>query len=237
MNFRSYNTRVLSANDSGSTTLGGQFAARVPIETLDHARDIGLSLLRTFADRPSYVLGVTSALPREGKTTISLGLAEVMATDFGLEVVLLDCNAERPWTPEMPSTDAESWNGLSDWLSDECTVNEAIYQLHDKCSVIPFGTQSITSRDLLQYLVKSDAFSNLRERFSLVLVDLPDLANPAAPALANLCDGLVLVLRSGDTPVDIVREFLPLLANVTIHGVVLNRHRPAVPAAIRNMFS
>lgn len=226
---------ALQSNDRHAAPFHGRFAANIPVETLDHARDVALSLLRTFADRPSYVLGVTSALPGEGKTTISIGLAEVMATDFGLEVVLLDTNAERPWAP-----DEEEWTnrlGLSDWLSGECALQDALAHVHDRCSILPFGTQTISSRDVLQYLVKHDALAQLREQHSLIVLDLPDLMNPAAAALANLCDGLVLVIHAGSTSVDRVRDFLPILQNVTLHGAVLNRHRSSVPAAILRAFS
>jgi Mrp family chromosome partitioning ATPase len=218
-----------------SNTPSSILSSRLPVETLDHARDIGLSLLRTFADRPSYVLGTTSALPNEGKTTISTGLAEVMATDFGLEVVLVDAHPERSWS--RADSIFGSRPGISDWLSNEGTLDDALVPVHDKCSVLPFGTQTLTSRDLLQYMVNHEALQQLRQRFSLIILDLPDMMNPAAAALANLSDGLVLVVRSGETPVDRVREFLPLLQNVTIHGVVLNRHRAAVPAALRQAFT
>jgi Mrp family chromosome partitioning ATPase len=212
----------------------GQLSSRIPGETLDHARDIGLSLLRTFVDRPSYILGVTSAMPHEGKTTISMALADVMATDFGLDTVLLDCHAERPWAPVAdPSAD----RGLSDWLSGDSDLADALVHVHDKCTALPLGTQPISSRDLLQYLVKAEALLELRERFSLIMMDLPDLVNPAAAALANLCDGIVLVVRSGVTPVEKVKEFLPLLENVTIHGVVLNRDRPKTPGFLRRAFA
>jgi len=213
----------------------GRFAANIPIETLDHARDVALSLLRTFADRPSYVLGVTSAVPGEGKTTISLGLAEVMATDFGLNVALLDTHAERPWAPA--KEEFTNPLGLSDWLSDECALPDAITHVHDRCSILPFGTQTISSRDVLQYMVKQDALAQLREQYSLIVLDLPDLMNPAAAALANLCDGLVLVIQASSTSMDRVRDFLPVLQNVTLHGAVLNRHKSSVPAAILRAFS
>lgn len=221
-------------NDLAASPLDSHFIKSIPAEILDHARATGLSLLRTFADRPSYVLGVTSAMAGEGKTTISIGLTEVMGTDFGLDTVLLDVHAERHW----PTTDESTAQlGLSDWLSGECELVDAQVNLHDKCTIMPFGSQIITSRDLLQYMVKTDALQQLRQQSSLVLLDLPDLLNPAAPALANLCDGIVLVIRSGETPAEVVKGFLPMLSNVTIHGVILNRHRPAVPATLRRLFA
>jgi hypothetical protein len=77
----------------------------------------------------------------------------------------------------------------------------------------------------------------LLDRFSLIILDLPELANPAGPALANRCDGVVLVVRANSTPADTVRDYLPVLQDVTMHGVVLNQHKSAVPAILRRLFA
>lgn len=217
----------------GRPLLFGELPVSIPAGSLDHARDVALTLLRTFADKPSYVLGVTSAVRGEGKTTISVALAEVMAADFGLETVLVDGNAERSWQP----TGGDDMPGLSDWLVGAATLDQVLRRVHDKCSSLAFGHQPITSRDVLQYLTRNESLAELRAQFSLVILDLPDMLHPAAAALANLCDGLVLVVRSGDTTTDRVREALPLLQNVTIHGAVLNRHRSAVPESILRLFA
>ncbi len=225
-----------SNGEQVSTPIRGSYvSAGVPVEILDHARKIAITLMRGFADKPTYVLGITSAVRGEGKTTISLALAEVMATDFGLNLVLLDTHAESSWS----RVDAEIGKspGLSDWLSGEASLQEALVSVHDKYARLPFGGQAISSRDLLQHLIRNEALAQLRQRFSLILVDLPDLANPSGSALANQCDGVVLVVRAGDTPVDVIREYLPELQNLTIHGTVLNQHTSAIPLAIRRTFS
>ncbi len=216
--------------------LSSRTVVTVPAQALNHARNVGLTLLRTFADQPSYVLGITSAVLGEGKTTLSLALAEVMATDFGLNVVLLDTHAERPW-PKGATEEGDTPRGLSDWLCDECQFSDALVNLHEKCALLPYGLQRMTSRDLLQHLVRAEAIPMLRAQYSLILLDLPDLQNPAGAALANLCDGVVLTVRAGHTPTEAVREFIPALQNVMIHGVVLNRHRSAVPATIWKLFA
>lgn len=213
---------------------GGRNSFSTPSHMLDHGRDIAIPLLRSFVDRPSYVLGVTSAVPGEGKTTVSLSLAEIMAADFGVKVLFIDAHAERPWAQSQD--DLAGRRGLSDWLSDETSLPEALLSVLDKCSALPFGQQKLTSRDLLQHLVKAETLPGLRQDYGLILLDLPDMTNPATPALANLCDGIILVARAGVTPADQVRAFLPLLKSVMVHGVVLNRRRSRVPALFRRLF-
>jgi Mrp family chromosome partitioning ATPase len=219
-----------------TSAFDNQFPVQVRKEMLDHARKTGLSLLGMFTDQPTYVLGVTSALRGEGKTTFSLALSEVMAADFGLNVLWLDAHAERPLATMMANEDLPE-RGLSEWLSQQCCFEEVIVTAHEGRVLLPFGSRPMTSRDVLQYLVKAEAIQQLRSRYSLILLDLPDLQNSAGAALANLCDGIVLMIRAGDTPVDVVRKFMPLLENVKIHGVILNHHRSSVPARIRRLFT
>lgn len=213
-----------------------QFPVQIRKELLDHARKTGLSLLGTFADRPTYVLGVTSALPGEGKTMFSLALSEVMSTDFGLNVLWIDAHAEQSLSRSMANESLPK-TGLSEWLNRQCFFEEVLVTAHERCVLLPFGSYPMTSRDLLQYLVKENTIQQLRSRYNLILLDLPDLQNSAGPALANLCDGVVLMVRAGATPVDIVRKFIAMLENVTFHGVILNRHHSAIPARIRRLFT
>jgi Mrp family chromosome partitioning ATPase len=213
-----------------------QFPVHVRKEMLDHARRAGLSLRGMLADQPAYVLGVTSALRGEGKTTFSLALSEVMAADFGLNVLWLDAHAEQPLATMMANEDLPE-RGLGDWLIEQCSLEQVGVTVHERRVLLPFGSCPMTSRDLLQYLVKMDAIRQLRSRYSLVLLDLPDLQNSAGAALANLCDGVVLMVRAGDTPVDVVRKLMPMLQNIEIHGVILNYHRSAIPARIRQLFT
>jgi len=208
--------------------------ANIPGEVLDHARAIALPLVKIFAGEPSYILGVTSTLPGEGKSTISTSLAEVITTDFGITSMLVDAHAERPWTTTEETLSGHL--GLGEWLAGDATLTDATVFVHEKWSMLPFGTQPMSSRDVLQSIVRAGVLQQLRDQYPVIVLDLPDMLNPAAAALANLCDGLMLVVKAGETPIDKVREVLTLLQTVTIHGVVLNRHRSAIPAVIRHTF-
>lgn len=219
-----------------TATIDQQFPVLVPKAMLDHARKAGLSLLSTFANRQGYVLGVTSALHGEGKTTFSLALSEVMATDFGLTVLWIDAHAERP-VATMSAHEKLPEHGLSEWLNQQYTFEEVMMVADERRVLLPFGSRPMTSREVLQALVKTEVIPQLRSRYRLILLDLPDLQNAAGAALANLCDGLVLTVRAGDTPVDVVRKLMPTLENVTLHGVILNQHRSSIPARIRRLFA
>jgi Mrp family chromosome partitioning ATPase len=169
---------------------------------------------------------MTSALPGEGKSSMSCALAEVMGSDFGLRTVLVDCHPERSWTAS--NLDLQSHPVITDWLRGEAELQETLVVVNDKFSVMPSTQAALTARDLLQSLNNAEAIDELRRTFSLIILDLPELANPAGPALANLCDGLVLVVRAGSTPTTAINEYLPIMENVTVHGVVLNQHNSSI---------
>ncbi|HEY1421268.1 MAG TPA: hypothetical protein VGG90_11260, partial [Candidatus Dormibacteraeota bacterium] len=68
---------------------------------------------------PNRVLGVTSALQGEGKTTIALGIATAIAADTGEPTVLLECDLE---TSSDEFFGLQDGPGLSDWLEGEQTL-------------------------------------------------------------------------------------------------------------------
>jgi Mrp family chromosome partitioning ATPase len=224
---------LFNKRTSTDIQLKEQLRARVAAETLNHARTIGLSLLPTLKERPAYMLGITSALPGEGKSTLSHALAEVMGSDFARKVMLLDLHAEHPSVAAGDDT-RSSRLGLSDWARTECSLEE-VQITHEAWTALPCGTQISSSRDLLHVLTRGVALSQLRERFDLIVLDLPSLSNPAGAALASQCDGVVYVVRAGSTPVASAKNALPLLQHVTVHGAVLNRYRPATPRLLRKL--
>ena len=207
----------------------------VPELALDHARSAALQLSAVLREHDSYVLGLTSAVPGEGKSTVSSALADVLAADFAHHVVLLDLHAERPSLP-VDAALRISRPGISDWARNECTLDEVLIKYNGWAGVA-CGTRVPTSRDLLHMMTRYNVLSRLRERFNVVLVDLPDLGNSAGAALASLCDGVVLVARAGATPAHTIKAALAPLHAVTLHGVVLNRHRSATPGIIRRMWA
>lgn len=208
---------------------------RVPELALDHACSVALQLSATLREQPSYVLGITSAMPGEGKSTVSSALADVLATDFAHRVVLLDLHAERPTLP-VDAALRISRPGISNWARNECMLDDVLIK-YQGWSGVACGTRVPTSRELLHSMTRYGVLHRLREHFPVVLVDLPDLGNSAGAALASLCDGVVLVARAGATPAHTIKAALAPLHALTLHGVVLNRYRSATPAIIRRMWA
>lgn len=166
-------------------------------------------------------LTITSALPREGKTTISSLLATSLAR-AGHSVVLLDGDLRRPRLDSL----LRDWQGPG--LADVVTGRAALPD-----SLVPGWTDNLTLLPTAPDPEAGEAFGAhlpallgaLRDRFDVVLVDAPPLlASDEAHALALATDRVVVIVSPG-TRLDAVSEAEAILAGLraTVVGYVLNR--------------
>lgn len=205
----------------------------VPIlETLNHPNSIVGEELRLFGSKlmdtcrrlKINCLALTSALPEEGKSTLSLGLASALGRKSGRRILLMDADLRRPSLTRMlgiPPTD-----GLSEFLNgtrDELPVWE----------VEPGGFFFMTAgrtgldRPELMGSPRMDAvLRTARRLFDLVLLDaVPVLPVADTVLMQDLVDGFQLVVRSRTTPRDAIRDALAKLRPDRVIGVVFNAHQ------------
>ena len=158
------------------------------------------------------VIGVTSAIDGEGKTTIAGEIAELLAAAGTRDrpAVLVDCGASaRP--------DRYAWQeryGLSEveWRA---------------CEALQVGGRPL-----------GEALDQLRRRCAFVVLDMPSLLNdPVAADLAREVDRLYLVVRAGSTPAATVRRALEWVDRDRIEGVILNDARRGTPGWLAQLVS
>jgi succinoglycan biosynthesis transport protein ExoP len=190
-------------------------------------------------------LVVTSAAPGEGKTLTSANLSVTFAYD-GLRVLLIDCDIRRPrmhglfqvprspglmelLTPSYNGSDAAqslTFNPSSGRTDSGRSITEVIRPTNVRglslltCGALPTNPSNLLSgvrmRALLQELAKS---------FDLVILDTPPvLATADAGILASLADGVLLVVRAGQTDRVAAKRAHQQLVNVgaRVVGTVLN---------------
>ncbi|MFI5094100.1 MAG: polysaccharide biosynthesis tyrosine autokinase [Candidatus Acidiferrum sp.] len=202
-------------------------AQHLPNSQMSEAfRALRTSLLLSQPGRPPQVILVTSALPREGKTTAAANLAVTLA-QLGDRTVLVDADLRKPGVGRLLNLGNGKYAGLSSYLAgvsslDLVTVpHPAIPNL----AAIPTGPLPPNPADLLSSSKLSEAIAELRTKFKFIVIDSPPvMAATDAVILSVQTDGVLLVVRSGETPKEAFTRTRDLLTSVKCHilGVVLN---------------
>ncbi|HTZ72597.1 MAG TPA: polysaccharide biosynthesis tyrosine autokinase [Candidatus Aquilonibacter sp.] len=189
-------------------------------------RALRTSLLLSQAEHPPQVLLVTSALPREGKTTAAVNLAVTLA-QLGDRTLLVDCDLRKPGVRRALNLMCSRDAGLSSYLAGVCSLEDVTvpHPTITNLSALTTGPVPPSPADLLSSHRMRDGIAELRRRFKFIVVDSPPvMAATDAVIISALTDGVLLVVRSGQTPKEAFTRTRDLLAAVKgrLLGVVLN---------------
>ena len=196
-------------------------------------RALRTSLLLSQAEHPPQVILVTSALPREGKTTAAVNLAVTLA-QLGDRTLLMDSDLRKPGIRRAMNLTIGKELGLSSFLAGVCTLDEAIlpHPTISNLSALTTGPVPPSPADLLSSHRMQEAIAEARRRFKFVVIDSPPImAATDAVIISALTDGVLLVVRSGETPKEAFTRSRDLLAAVKsrLLGVVLNAVDSSAP--------
>jgi polysaccharide biosynthesis transport protein len=172
---------------------------------------------------------LTSAQPGEGKTTVCINLALSLAR-LGVRVLLVDADIRRPSVHRALGLSASA--GLVDALQTGASWRSRVRpNVSPGVDLLPAGIPPSTPSELLSSPAMRLVVAEAQTLYDFVLIDSPALLPSVADTriLARLVDGVVVVVRSGTTPREILGRVLRQVPNLT--GVVLNgveqRHFPA----------
>src|SRR5580692_4971306 len=187
-------------------------------------RALRTSLLLSHLGAPPKVIMVTSALPREGKSTTSINCAVVLAQK-GVRVLLIDCDLRRPSIHKTLGMGPRS--GLSNVLTGSITLKQAITVAPTlpNLDVLPAGTPPPNPAELLASTNMRDVLAELRDKYDHIVLDTPPtLSVTDAVVLSPRADAIVLVIRSGSTTKQALRRSRDILmqVNARVSGVLLN---------------
>jgi succinoglycan biosynthesis transport protein ExoP len=202
-------------------------AQHLPKSQMSEAfRALRTSLLLSQAEHPPQVILVTSALPREGKTTAAANLAVTLA-QLGDRTLLIDADLRKPGIGRLLSLGSGKYAGLSSFLAGVSSLDLVTIQhpAIPNLSAIPTGPLPPNPADLLSSHKLDDAIAELRTKFKFIVIDSPPImAATDAVILSVKADGVLLVVRSGETPKEAFTRTRDLLLSVKCHllGVVLN---------------
>jgi capsular exopolysaccharide synthesis family protein len=167
---------------------------------------------------------VTSAMPREGKSTIVANLAMAIAQS-SRTVVVVDADLRLPKQHTLFETPNEV--GLTALLQQQASVADVLLQTkYPGLSLIPSGPISTNSAGMLDSPQMPALFDELKQHADLVLVDTPSLlAVSDGAVLAPMADGVLLVVGQAQAHQEAVRAARQRLSSVgaKVMGVVVNR--------------
>jgi protein-tyrosine kinase len=165
---------------------------------------------------------VTSAIAAEGKTIVAHNLGQAIARHPDRRVLLIDADLRSPRL-HMP-LGAPKGPGLRDYLrGDADEVGIIQYGQEGNLCFIGSGEGVTNPSELLSNGRLKALLERITPLFDWVIMDSPPCLPVAdASVLADLCDGVLLVVRSGSTPAEISQRALQELQGRTILGVVLN---------------
>ena len=197
---------------NGDDTARGSEEFRTLRSRLYHARE----------KMPLKKLLITSALPKEGKSFTASNLAQVLVRQHGRRVLLIDADLRGPRLHMMLGTTSSP--GLADYLqggSDEFSIMQRGPM--ENLFFIPSGQEISDPAELVANGRLKLLLQRVEALFDWIIIDSP----PAVPVsdasvLAKACDGVLMVVRSNATPVDMARRARQEFPDDMLVGVVLN---------------
>jgi polysaccharide biosynthesis transport protein len=171
------------------------------------------------------VIGLTSTLPNEGKSTIASNLGYLIA-DAGISVILVDADLRSPF---LSQTLAPGSPGLMEVVIGNCSIDSAIIELpSSKLKFLGAGAASKLphTNEILASASMKKLIESLRAKYDYVIVDL----SPVAPIVdvrttPHIIDTYVYVVEWGKTKVEVIERGFAVARGVydQLLGIVLNK--------------
>ena len=163
-----------------------------------------------FCGDDKRVILVTSCVPREGKSSVSVALAESIA-DMGKSVILI--------------TGADK--GLSHFLSGQCVLADVIMATNiPKFHILLSGPEAPNPTELLESKRFTGMLESMKNVYDSIIIDCPPLGLVIdAAIIGHQSDGAIIVVEAGKTKYRLVQNVKDQLENsgVSVLGVVLNK--------------
>lgn len=185
-------------------------------------RTLRSRLRQLCANQPLKTLLITSSIPGEGKTFVTNNLAQAIIRQPDLHVLIIDADLRAPHL-HIP-LGAPLSPGLTDYLRGEADEMEIIQNGDEgNLCVIAGGNEATDPSELLSNGRLKILLDRLMPVFDWVILDSPPCLPVAdASILADLCDGVLMVVRAGSTPSEVAQKACQELRRGKLIGVVLN---------------
>ena len=186
-------------------------------------RSIRTNILFMSPDRPLRIMVITSPSPQEGKTTTAINLGVTMA-EAGSRVLIVDTDMRRPRLHR--SFGVPNQTGISTVIVGKATLEEAIKHTDvPNLDVLPCGPVPPNPSELLHTDRFGVVLADMARLYDRIILDSPPTSAVTDPAvLGNLADGVVLIIKAGETTREAAMHARRQLATAKarLFGVVVN---------------
>lgn len=170
------------------------------------------------------IIGVTSSIRGEGKSTTAINLAYVYA-ESGKRVLLIDGDLRLPSVAKKMNIDGSI--GLTNFLldSNKIMIEKFRTEINDRWFVVPCGPIPPNPSELLASKKMEKLLAMLSEHFDCIIIDLPPVNIVSdAVAISKYLTGMILVVRQNYTEKDEYENCKRQLklSNVKVLGLVMN---------------
>lgn len=173
------------------------------------------------------IIGITSAQPEEGKSTVSLNLAYSLA-ELGRKVLLVDADMRRPSIHSKIGLNISP--GLTTLLSVSNSISDAVQHYTNAAKdvsmdVICSGNVTENPSEMLASKRMTTLMNALSSAYDYIIIDLPPVGTVIDPiSVSKRTDGMLIVVRENYCPRGMVSDCVSQLklAKVNILGFVMN---------------
>ena len=195
-----------------------------PFEVSESINQLRVNL--SFTDKDMKRIVITSAIPNEGKSTISLALWRSLAV-IGKKTLLIDCDLRRSqYRTECQMRTEEVFVGIAHVLSGQNDIQDVIYKTNvPNGYMIPVTSLINNPGILLESHRMNELMEQVYDVFDYIIIDTPPMAS-VADALTVLKNSYasIFVVRSGMAKKELVKESVEKLKRTgkPLLGMVLN---------------
>ncbi len=195
---------------------------------LDYRAKEAYKTLRTnieFSGDNIKVIGITSTVPREGKSTTSFELA-ISFAQAGKRTLLIDADLRKSVMRSRYKRGRIRY-GLTNYLVGRCDLMDAVAATDvEDFHMIFAGPMSPSPSELLGGERFRNMIDTCRELYDIIIIDTPPIGSVIdAAIISRYCDGMAVVMKSGEIHAPFARKIKEQLemADVRILGVILNQ--------------
>ena len=190
--------------------------------------DIAMEIAKTIAEMKAFM--VTSSMLSEGKSTITSLLA-ITAAKKGIKTIIVDSDLRRPVIHKLFKLERQL--GLHEVLAEETAAKSVIKKTSlDNLDIITAGKISAHPAEVFNGPAIGRLIEEMKFYYDKIIIDSAPIIPVSDPLfVANEVDGVVLVIKAGQTQREVVQRAVDILRtnNSKLMGVILNNMSGSLP--------